>query len=100
MAFTGKLELFPFGTFQNDGTLFEGDIKREDKPRLMLSGVYHYNQKARRTFGTLGNDLFESRDLKSLLLDAMLKYDGWAFQTAYMNRNAKNPITINPEDIT
>ena len=100
LAFTGKLELFPFGTFQNDGTLFEGDIKREDKPRLMLSGVYHYNQKARRTFGTLGNDLFESRDLKSLLLDAMLKYDGWAFQTAYMNRNAKNPITINPEDIT
>ena len=100
LAFTGKLELFPFGTFQNDGTLFEGDIKREDKPRLMLSGVYHYNQKARRTFGTLGNDLFESRDLKSLLLDAMLKYDGWAFQTAYMNINAKNPITINPEDIT
>jgi hypothetical protein len=100
LAFTGKLELFPFGTFQNDGTLFEGDIKREDKPKLMLSGVYHYNQKARRTFGTLGNDLFESRDLKSLLLDAMLKYDGWAFQTAYMNRNAKNPITFNPEDIT
>uniref|UniRef100_UPI00404A8303 porin n=1 Tax=Gelidibacter sp. TaxID=2018083 RepID=UPI00404A8303 len=100
LAFTGKMELFPFGAFQNDGTLFEGDIKREDKPRLMLSGVYHYNQKARRTFGTLGNDLFESRDLKSLLLDAMLKYDGWAFQTAYMNRNANNPITINPEDIT
>lgn len=100
LAFTGKLELFPFGIFQNDGTLFEGDIKREDKPRLMLSGVYHYNQKARRTFGTLGNDLFESRDLKSVFLDAMLKYDGWAFQTAYMNRNAKNPITINPEDIT
>lgn len=100
LAFTGKLEFFPFGTFQNDGTLFEGDIKREDKPRLMLSGVYHYNQKARRAFGTLGDDLFESRDLKSVFLDAMLKYDGWAFQTAYMNRNAKNPITVNPEDIT
>ncbi len=100
LAFTSKLEFFPFGTFQNDGTLYEGDIKREDKPKLMLSGVYHYNQKARRTFGTLGNNLFEHRDLKSMLLDAMLKYDGWAFQTAYMNRNAKNPITINPEDIT
>ena len=100
LAFTGKLEFFPFGAFQNDGTLYEGDIKREDTPRLMLSGVYHYNQKARRAFGTLGNDLFESRDLKSLLLDAMFKYDGWAFQTAYMNRNAKNPITINPDDIT
>ena len=100
LAFTGKMELFPFGTFKNDGTLYEGDIKREDKPKLMLSGVYHYNQKARRTFGTLGDNLFESRDLKSLLLDAMFKYDGWAFQTAYMNRHAKNPITINPEDVT
>ncbi len=100
LAFTGKFELFPFGTFKNDGTLYEGDIKREEQPRLMLSGVYHYNQKARQTQGNLGDDLFEKRDLTSLFFDAMFKYNGWAFQTAYMNRNAKNPITVNPEDIT
>lgn len=100
LAFTGKLELFPLGTFRNDGTLYEGDIKREAQPKLLLSGVYHYNQKARRTLGTMGDDLFESRDLKSMFIDAMFKYDGWAFQTAYMNRNAKNPITVNPEDIS
>lgn len=100
LAFTGKLELFPLGTFRNDGTLYEGDIKREARPKLLLSGVYHYNQKARRTLGTMGDDLFESRDLKSMFIDAMFKYDGWAFQTAYMNRNAKNPITVNPEDIS
>ncbi len=29
LAYTGKLELFPFGVFKNDGTLYEGDIKRE-----------------------------------------------------------------------
>ena len=100
LAFTGKLELFPLGTFRNDGTLYEGDIKREARPKLLLSGVYHYTQKARRTLGTMGDDLFESRDLKSMFIDAMFKYDGWAFQTAYMNRNAKNPITVNPEDIS
>ncbi|MCK7591373.1 OprO/OprP family phosphate-selective porin [Subsaxibacter sp. CAU 1640] len=98
LAFTGRLELFPLGAFKSNGTLFEGDLKREDKPKVMFSGSYHYNEKARRTQGTLGNDLFERRDLKSLLLDAVFKYDGWAFQTAYMNRMTDNPITINPED--
>lgn len=98
LAFTGRLELYPFGAFQNNGTLFEGDIKREPKPKLMVSGVYHYNQKARRTQGTLGNDLFEEHDMKSVLLDAIFKYNGWAFQTDYMTRMANNPISLNPDD--
>lgn len=100
LAFTGRLEVFPFGSFKNNGTLFEGDIKREPTPKLMLSGVYHYNNKARRTRGTIGDDLFEQRDIKSLLLDAIVKYNGWAFQTAYMNRTTEDPITINPDDNT
>ena len=100
LAFTGRLELFPFGSFKSNGTLFEGDIKREDTPKLMVSGVYHYNEKARRTQGTLGNELFEKRDMKSLLLDAIVKYDGWAFQTAYMKRMADDPLTVNPDDFT
>ncbi|MGJ8593957.1 MAG: porin [Aquaticitalea sp.] len=99
LAFTGRLELFPLGAFKNNGTLFEGDLKREDTPKFMLSGVYHYNEKARRTQGTIGNELFEKRDLKSLFVDTVFKYDGWAFQAAYMNRTADNPITINPADI-
>lgn len=98
LAFTGRLELFPLGAFKSDGTLFEGDLKREDTPKFMLSGVYHYNEKARRSQGTLGNELFERRDLTSLFVDTVFKYDGWAFQAAYMNRVTKNPITVNPED--
>ncbi|MFV0565201.1 MAG: porin [Flavobacteriaceae bacterium] len=100
LAFTGRMELFPFGTFKGNGAFFEGDVKREDTPKLMLSGTYHYNEKARRTRGTIGNELFEKRDMRSLLLDAILKYNGWAFQTAYMSRQAKDPITVNPDDIT
>lgn len=100
LAFTGKLELFPLGAFKNNGTLFEGDLMRETSPKLMFSGVYHYNEKARRTQGTIGNELFDRRDMKSMLFDMMFKYEGWAFQGAYMNRMANNPITINPEDVT
>ena len=96
LAYTGKLELFPFGAFDNNGTLFEGDIIRESAPKLMISGAFHFNEKARRTQGTLGNTLFENRDMTSILLDAMFKYKGFSFQTAYMERSAQNPNTVNP----
>lgn len=100
LAYTGKLELFPFGAFTKDGTYFEGDLKREQHPKLLLSGAYQYNDKARRTQGQLGDDLFEKRDMQSILLDGMLKYNGWSFMAAYMQRIADNPVTVNPLDDT
>lgn len=100
LAYTGRLEFFPLGAFDSNGTLFEGDIKRESTPKLMLSGVYHYNHGARRTRGTLGNELFEQKDLQSLLFDVISKYNGWAFQGAYMMRMADDPITYNPDNLT
>lgn len=100
LAYTGKVELFPLGVFSKDGAFFEGDLKREQKPKFMLSGAYQFNNKARRTGGQLGDDLFQKRDMQSILLDGMFKYNGWAFMTAYMQRIAKDPITVNPDDIT
>lgn len=100
LAYTGKAEIYPFGVFKKNGTYFEGDIARESTPKLLISGAYQFNNKARRTRGQLGNDLFEKRDMQSLFLDAMLKYDGWSFQTAYMQRVADNPVTVNPLDDT
>jgi hypothetical protein len=96
LAYTGKIEVFPFGAFDNNGTLFEGDIKRDSAPKLMISGAFHFNEKARRTQGTIGNTLFEKRDMTSILLDAMFKYKGLSFQTAFMQRTSQNPITVNP----
>lgn len=100
LAYTGKVELFPFGAFTKDGTYFEGDIVREKTPKFLLSGAYQFNNKARRTQGQLGDDLFEKRDTHSLLLDAMFKYKGWAAMAAYMQRTANDPVTYDPEDIT
>jgi hypothetical protein len=100
LAYTGKVELYPLGAFTKDGAFFEGDLKREAKPKLMLSGAYQYNDMARRTGGQLGLDLYDKRDMQTLLLDGMLKYNGWAFMTAYMQRTADNPITVNPDDAT
>jgi phosphate-selective porin OprO/OprP len=92
LAYTGKVELLPFGRFTKDGVFFEGDIIREKKPKLMLSAAYHFNHKAKRQAGVLGDDLFQPRDLKSLLVDAIFKYKGFAVMSSYMSRDVTDPI--------
>lgn len=101
VALTGKIELLPFGAFAKDGTYFEGDVIREQKPKLMLSGAFQQNNQGKRTQGQLGNDLFEPRTMKSVLLDAMFKYNGFAAMASYMSRTTTdNAITVNPLDAT
>ncbi len=101
IAVTGKAEVFPLGAFTKDGTYFEGDVIREKKPKLMLSGAFHQNNHARRTQGQLGNDLFESRTMKSVLVDMMFKYNGWAAMSSFMSRTTnENAITFDPDDVT
>lgn len=92
LAYTGRLELYPLGRFKKSGEFFEGDLQREEKPKLYLGGTFHHNDRAHQSRGQQGTKLLEERDLNSVLLDGMLKYNGWAFMTAYMNRTAKNPL--------
>lgn len=101
VALTGKIELQPFGAFTKDGTYFEGDVVREKKPKLLISGAFQQNNQAQRTQGQLGGDLFEKRTMKSFFLDGMFKYNGWAAMMSYMSRTtSKNALTYNPEDVT
>ena len=101
VAVTGKVELFPLGAFTRDGTNFEGDIVREAKPKLLLSGAFQQNNNSQRTQGQLGSTLFEKRTTRSVFLDAMLKYNGWSLMSSYMSRSAPdNPVTFNPADAT
>ncbi|WP_286912381.1 porin [Flavobacterium sp. UBA4197] len=100
VALTGKIELFPLGSFTKDGSNFEGDLAREKTPKLLLSGAFHQNNNARRTQGQLGDDLYQQKTMKSFFADAMLKYNGWAAMATYMSRTANNPIAIDPLDPT
>jgi len=95
LAYTGRLELFPLGAFTASGWQFEGDLMREETPKILLAATYHLNKGAQRTQGQRGDELFERRDLTSVLLDGMLKYRGWSYQTSFMNRTSADPITIN-----
>ena len=98
LAYTGRIELFPLGAFKNNGAFFEGDVARETSPKVMLSAAYQYNDNALRSNGQRGDVLFEPKDINSLFVDAITKYDGWALMLAYMQKNADNPVSVNPED--
>lgn len=99
VAVTAKAEFFPLGAFEKDGSYFEGDLVREQTPKLLLSGGFQQNNHALRTQGQLGDDLFEARTIKSVFIDAMLKYQGWSAMSAYLSRNtADSAITQNPLD--
>lgn len=99
VALTGKLELLPFGTFTKGGDYFEGDLAREIKPKLMVSGGYHQNNGSWLDKGQQGKELFQARTLKNVFVDAILKYQGWSGMFAYMSRNAHDPITTRTNDV-
>lgn len=96
LAYTAKAELYPFGRFKKNGAYFEGDIAREETPKLLLSAVYHFNKDAKSSQGQTGTALFETRDLQSILLDANLKYKGFSALVAHMQRMASDPLTYDP----
>jgi len=95
LAYTGRVEVLPFGKFSNKGDYFEGDIEREPKPKLSLAATYSYNAKATRSAGTRGTYLYEQRDIESIFADMMFKFNGWCFTTEYAVRNVDNPMTFN-----
>ncbi len=95
LAYTGRIELLPFGTFTNNGDYYEGDLAHEQTPKLALAGGYHYNEGAIRTAGTLGKDLYEPRNLDVFIADMVFKYKGFAFTSEYTKRSTNNPKTVN-----
>lgn len=95
LCYTGRVEYLPFGHFKNNGDYFEGDIERESTPKLSIAATYSINAKAIRTNGQIGNDLFQSRTLKSAFADMMFKYRGWGIMVEYMSRNTDSSITQN-----
>jgi phosphate-selective porin OprO and OprP len=98
LAYTGRVELLPFGEFTNNGDYLEGDLARESKPKLSLGISFSNNENAKRTGGQLGKFLYESRDIETFMIDVLYKYNGFAVAGEFLKRRASNPITYHPED--
>lgn len=99
LAYTGKVELYPLGTFKKGGAHSEGDLEREENPKFMISSAFSQNNQAQRERGQNGKILFESRTMKSFFADFIFKYQGWAFMSAYMNRSTTDALTYNPQNL-
>ena len=95
LAYTGRFEILPLGLFKNEGDYSEGDLEREEKPKLAIGAGYSYNVRTNRTGGQLGKDLYAARDMGTAMLDLIFKYNGWAFQSEYMSRDSDDPLTFN-----
>jgi phosphate-selective porin OprO and OprP len=100
LAYTGRVELLPFGDFTEGGDYFEGDVVREEKPKLSLAAGYHLNDFAVRSQGQLGRDLFEPRSYSAFIADALFKYKGFALSTEYLQRSSDKPLTKNTAGAT
>jgi phosphate-selective porin OprO and OprP len=88
LAYTGRVELLPFGIFTDGGDYFEGDLIREEKPKISVAGGYQLNDLAVRTAGQLGKDLFGTKSYNLYMADFLLKYKGLALSSEYIRRDA------------
>ncbi len=106
LQYTGRLELLPFGKFASKGDYSQGDLKREQTPKLMVGVTYDFNQDAVKTRSNLGSYMFREdgslyqTDITTLFVDGMFKYKGFAFMGEYALRDAADPVALEADGIT
>lgn len=98
LAYTARLEILPLGAFTEGGDYYEGDLAREQKPKVSLAGGYQFNDLAVRTGGQLGKDLFGSRSYHLYYADFLLKYKGFALSSEYMRRDTEGSPYVKGSD--
>ncbi len=98
LAYTGRVEFLPFGKFTNDNDYSEGDLEREETPKLSIGAGYSYNDRTTREGGQTGKYVLNPFTLKTSYADAIFKYMGFAYQVEYMRRDVDNPLNMTDED--
>ncbi|MEN8885674.1 MAG: porin [Winogradskyella sp.] len=106
LQYTARLEFLPFGTFKSKGDYSQSDLKREEKPKLMMGFTYNYNQDAVRERGFAGaymirtdGTIYET-DQTTIFADAMFKYNGFSFMGEYAKRTADDEIATEIDGTT
>ncbi len=93
LCYTGRAEWSPLGAFMDNGAYSEGDLVREQTPKLALAAAFSFNQNARRTRGQQGPYFTDGamHDIATLYADAILKYRGLSWSNDYFQRWLPNP---------
>lgn len=98
LAYTGRVEFLPLGKFTNENDYQEGDLEREETPKVSIGAGYSYNDRTKREGGQLGRFVQNPFTFKTTFADAMFKYSGFAYQAEYMRRDVDNPFNITDEE--
>lgn len=94
LAYTGRIEILPFGRFTNNGDFFEADLEREASPKLSLAAGISQNLNANKTNGQRGDFSPEKKDITTYFADFMFKYSGWNLSGEYLRKIVTNPIVL------
>jgi hypothetical protein len=97
LAYSGRLELYPFGLFEKAGETFEMDRQFEKHPKLLIGGAYFLDAGAVRERSVLGKTLYQPRDITQIFGDFLFKWNGFALMGEYYSRTTDDPITINAD---
>jgi len=106
LQYTARLELLPFGAFKSKGDYSQSDLKREEKPKLMLGFTYNFNEEAVRERGFAGDYMVRSdetiygTDQTTIFIDAMYKFNGFSFMGEYAKRTEDNEIATETDGVT
>ncbi len=106
LQYTARLELLPFGAFKSKGDYSQSDLKREEKPKLMLGFTCNFNEEAVRERGFAGDYMIRTdetiygTDQTTIFVDAMYKYNGFSFMGEYAKRTADNEIATEIDGVT
>ena len=106
LQYTARLELLPFGAFKSKGDYSQSDLKREEKPKLMLGFTYNFNEEAVRERGFAGDYMVRAdetiygTDQTTIFVDAMYKFNGFSFMGEYAKRTADNEIATETDGVT
>lgn len=98
LAYTGRVEILPLGKFTNENDYQEGDLEREETPKVSFGAGYSYNDRTKREGGQLGRFVQNPFTFKTTFADAIFKYSGFAYQAEYMRRDVDNPFNITDEE--
>jgi phosphate-selective porin OprO and OprP len=98
LAYTGRLEILPLGAFTDGGDYFEGDILREEKPKISLAGGYQLNDLAVKSGGQLGKDMYGTKSFNVYMADFLFKYKGIALTAEYIRRDTDGSPVVKGTD--
>lgn len=100
--YTGRIELLPFGTFQQNGDYSGVDFLREQNIKVAIGATYDFNNDAVKSRSNLGAYMktdtgFHETNISTFFIDAILKYKGFTFLGEYASRDANDPIAKNAD---